>query len=289
MFDRIAFVIGEAMIALRRHANMTFSSITTVAIALYLLGGLGFAYVRAIAFAETIPSKFEIRVFLKDHTKAADISETAKAIRGMPGVASVNWIPRAKAWAKYRNEHPRLTQGLDNPFPDAYKVTLSQLDKATAIADNIRSLPIVDQDPESVQYLADEQRFVDGIIKVLGGLSSLGILLLAIAGILIFNTIRIAIISRRTEIRIMQLVGASRLTMGVPFLIEGLLQGLTGGFLAALFVWASYRTIELRLLSTLNATWPPFPAVNMILLLGAVGATFGALCSLLALQVRHHT
>jgi cell division transport system permease protein len=205
----------------------------------------------------------------------------------MAGVSSVSWVPRGKAWAKYRLEHPGLTQGIDNPFPDSLKVNLSDLEKADQLEDEIRALPAVDPSPDGVRRLAAEQRLIEQLIKLLGWLSSAGILLLAIAGILIFNTIRLAILSRRIEIRIMQLVGASRLTMGIPFLLEGLLQGLVGGILAALFVWATYGTIGYRLHQSLDLTWPPFPATSMAVILAGVGAGFGALCSLLALRVRH--
>lgn len=287
MFDRLAFVFGEAMIALRRNGFMTFSAITTVAIALYLLGGLGLIYLKATDYAKTIPGKFDTRVFLKDGTDKATIKETAKVIRQIPGVSSVTWIPRTLAWEKERREHPELTAGIDNPYPDSYKVTLNDLEKSDSVDDAIRALPAVAED--GVQKLGREEQLIEQILKLLGWLSSAGALLLISAGILIFNTIRLAILSRRIEIRIMQLVGASRLTVAVPFFIEGLVQGLIGGLIAAAFVWASYSTIGLRLHQSFeDLAWAPFPASTMFLVMAVVGSIFGAFCSLLAIRVRHH-
>lgn len=284
MLDRISFLVGEALTGLRRNGYMTFSAITTVAISLYLLGGLGFAYLKASAYTKSIPSKFEIRVFFKDGTDLKSISECARQIRSMPGVAVVNLVPKAKAWAKYRSEHPDLTRGIDNPFPDALKVTLMDLSRGDELEQSIRSLTAVA--PDGIQRLAAEQRLVEQLIKILGWLSSAGVLLLGIAGILIFNTIKMAILSRRIEIRIMQLVGASRFTMGFPFLLEGLFQGLIGGILAAGFVWATYGTIGYRLHQSLDVTWPRFPTGPVIVTLATSGGVFGAACSVLALRFR---
>jgi cell division transport system permease protein len=286
MFDRISFVVGEAMIALRRHSFMAFSAVTTVAIALYLLGGLGFAYIKAISFAHSIPGKFEMRVNLRDGINYRDIKETAASIRALPGVATVTWIPRGPAWQAYRMQYPERTEGIDNPFMDAFKVTLNDLAKADAVAGQIRSMPAVRPTDDGVRYMKKEQELVQGWIDLLAWLSWVGVLLLFISGILIFNTIRLAIISRAIEIRIMSLVGASRLTMAVPFLIEGFVQGLLGGVLAGLLVWASYHFIGSYLHQSWGTVWPDFPAAPTVAFLATVGAAFGAACSLLALRVR---
>ena len=85
MLDRFEFLVGEAMVALRRNGLMTFAAISTIAVSLFLLGGLGYAYLRIEEFARTLPSKFEMRVFLREGTNYAQITETATAIRQMPG------------------------------------------------------------------------------------------------------------------------------------------------------------------------------------------------------------
>jgi len=288
MFDRIMFVIGEALIALRRNGSMTVSAISTVAIALYLMGGLGFAYRKAVDYADTLPGRFETRVFLKDGVKTKSISDTATKIRAIPGVAGVSWIPKDKAWAKFKQDNPKLTQGMDidNPFMDSFKVTLKDLNLSHDVERQIAQISTV-RPEDGVQSLGPQQDLIEQlVIKPLGWLSYAGALLLLISGILIFNTIRLAIISRRTEIRIMQLVGASRLTMGIPFLIEGILQGVVGGVLAGAFVWLSYQTLQSQIRLAFAPNWAPFPGTYMITVLGGIGAAFGALCSMLALQWR---
>ncbi|AIE84059.1 cell division protein FtsX [Fimbriimonas ginsengisoli] len=286
MLDRISFVIGEAMIALRRNGFMTFSAITTVAIALYLLGGLGYLYVNVDQSTRNISSKFEIYVYLRPGTEFKAITETAEAIRKIDGAGVVSWIPKDKAWALLKQQDPDTTAGIeDNPLPDSYKVTLTDLGKGDAVAEAIKELPAVQ--PDGVKYFGEEQRLVNGILNLIRWLSSAGALLLVIAGILIFNTIRQAILARRTEIRIMQLVGASRPMIYIPFLLEGLVHGVIGGSLAAGFVWLTNHAVEIWVYDKLNKALPIFPTSQVLMIFAAAGAVYGVFCSAIALRLRN--
>src|SRR5580658_7798538 len=111
MLDWIGFVLSEAMIALRRNGFMTFAAVSTVAVSLFLLGGLGYTYMRALDYARSIPGKFDMRVFLRPGASPETISGVAARMRAIPGVVSVAWIPRAKAWEKEIADDPALTAG----------------------------------------------------------------------------------------------------------------------------------------------------------------------------------
>lgn len=286
MLDRISFVFGEAIIALRRNSFMTFSAITTVAIALYLLGGLGYLYIRVDEATRSIGSKFEMYVFLKPGTDFKGITDTAEGMRKLPGVGVVSWMPKDKQWALLKQQEPDVTSGIDeNPLPDGFKVTLTDLSKADQVADSIKALPAVQ--PDRVQHFGEEERLVNGILDLIRWLSSAGILLLGIAGILIFNTIRQAILSRRTEIRIMRLVGASRPMVAIPFLLEGLFQGVIGGALASGAVWITNRMISVWTAEKLNTPLPEFPSRMILLIFAVAGAGYGVICSGLALKFRN--
>jgi cell division transport system permease protein len=212
-------------------------------------------------------------------------------------VATVNWIPRDKAWARLKQQQPQMTEGIDNPLPDAFKVTLSTLERTDEIAEEIRQLPAVNPG-DGVKYMSVEQNVVQGWIRFIQWLGSIGLLLFIIAGILIYNTIRLAAIARRTEVRIMRLVGASRATVAIPFLLEGLLQGAVGGALSAMFVWGGWRILTDTLAKTKNVTElqavvnpeagssPAFPLMLIVWGLTGLGAVYGVICSLIALRIR---
>lgn len=285
MLDRISFVFGEGMAALRRNAFMTFAAVSTVAVSLFLLGGLGYTYMRAVDYARTIPGKFDMRVFLLPGATPQTISKTAATIRAIPGVASVAWIPRDKAWEKEKQSDPALTVGLDNPYPDGFKVSIKSLNVSDSVAAALAKLPEIDPDP-GVVYLKEEQHLIDDGLQVMRwlGLVIAGLLFLT-AGVLIFNAIKLTITSRRREIRIMQLVGASLFTVKAPFLIEGVVQGISGGLLAALMLNGAQNVFQ-KFLLTLSSTahLTVFPTSTALVLLGGAGGAYGLICSALAVS-----
>lgn len=280
MLDRIEFLIGEATVAMRRNVLMQLAAITTVAASLFLLGGLLYVYFRATEYANALTGRFEMRVFLKDGTTFPQIRETAASLRALPGVREVNWIPRDKAWQRELQERPDIARGLENPFPDAFRVVLRDIGAADQVVEQIQKFPTVM--PDGVQYLRAEQELMQSVLGILRWIGlGLGGLLFITAGVLIYNAIRLTIVSRRLELRVMQLVGASRATISIPFMIEGLLQGLLGGSLAATLILACNHVVAWRFP---DLTVPAFPIWTWLGLLAGVGAGYGVLCSLLAIR-----
>ena len=272
------------MIAMRRNLTMTFAAVITAAVALYLIGGLAYVYVRMTEYANSLTGRFEMRVILRDGTTTDTISATANTIRQMDGVKGVFWIPRDKAWQADKLKYPELTEGVENPYPDAFKVALNDVHNGDRIAEKIHALPAVAPGNEGVQYLQDVQRFVDDGLHTLrwvGG--AVGGLLFFAAGLLIFNAIKLTVVARRVEIRVMQLVGASRFTIRIPFLIEGIVQGTVGGIVAGGLLLLSNQALVAFLKQLPNGAAfsapPPFPLWPLTALLCAIGAAYGLLCS----------
>lgn len=285
MLDRIEFLLGEGFAAFRRNGLMTLAAVSTAAVALFLLGGLGYSYLRLRDYAETLSSKFTMQAFLRDGTPRADISKTAEAIRAMKGVEEVRWIPRDTAWQKWQREDPEVTAGLENPFPDSLKVRLKDVDQTEAVVAAIERLPAI-HPTDGVQYLANDQKVLSASMRFVRWLGAvLGGLCLITAGILIYNAIRLTVVARRREIRIMQLVGASFPTIRIPFLIEGALQGAFGGMLAALLMLAVHAYLGFRLsdFSALDKIGD-FPLWTALAILMTAGAAFGAACSAIAVR-----
>ena len=285
MLDRLGFVFGEAMVALRRNGFMTFAAISTVAVSLFLLGALGYSYMRAVEYAKSIPGKFDMRVYLVPGTTPKVISDTASTIRKIPGVATVSWIPRDRAWEKEKRDDPANTMGLENPYPDGLKVTIKSLKMGDSVAQRLRTMTVIDPDP-GVIYLKEEQHLIDDGLQVMRWLGLvIASLLFFTAGVLIFNAIKLTITHRRREIRIMQLVGASRFTVQCPFLIEGIMQGVMGGCVAAWMLYGAQNVFQNFLMTLSTKTHlAPFPGIQATLILGGVGGAYGLLCSWLAIS-----
>ncbi len=284
MLDRIEFLFEEAFTALRRNTWMSFAAITTSCMALFLLGGMGFAYRGISQYAATLPSRFEIRVFLKESKTGIQTAEAREKIAKMPGVDKAVLVPKGEAWAKMQREMPDMTKGITNPLPDAFNVTLKDVDKAAAIAGEIRKLSVVE--PDGVKYEGETQALLSQTLTILRWIgTALGGLMLLTGAVLIYNAIRMTIVARRREIRIMRLVGATRLTVTVPLLIEGVVQGAIGGFLASCLILGSHELMS-RLLNNLAGfiRLGSLPAGMVFSFIVAMGALYGFVCSLFAVR-----
>ncbi len=284
VFDRFEFLFSEALVALRRNTWMTFSAVTTVAVALFLLGGLGYAYMGLSNFASSLPGRFEMSVFLRDGAPKEQVAEAARKVRLIPGVKSVQWIPREQAWEQLRKQMPEVIEGMENSYPEQLKVTLNDLDLASEVASRIQMLESVERG--GVRYLNDEQQLLSQALKLIRWLGfGVGGLMLLTSGVLIYNAIRLTILARRREIRIMQLVGATRLTVITPMLIEGIIQGALGGLLAGLLLWSSHISFE-RVISNFSVFGrvAPFPVLYVCAVLVGTGAIYGLVCSSVAVR-----
>jgi cell division transport system permease protein len=283
MFDRLTFILGEWVVSIRRNLGMVLLGTITVAVCIFITGGLALAYLGILKYGQGLTDKFEMRVFLKDKTSAQQISTLAKQIRAMDGVATVNWIPRDKAWEKMKVENPDITKDLDNVLPDAYKVVLKDLGKSDAIASSIQAIP--DVEPDGVKYLRNAQKQVEESLRFLKWIGMVaGGLLAIISGVLIFTVVKLTAMSRRLELRIMSLVGATYTTIYAPLLLEGMFQGLLGGLGASLLLKLSYSQLQTAMSGyQFLSGLPVFPSNSVFTYCSIAGASYGLLCSILAL------
>ena len=181
-------------------------------------------------------------LFLKRSVTEAGARKLAQQIRAMSAVAGVDYISREAALVEFRKQSGFGTalNALDsNPLPAVLVVRLAVADDPAAVAPLMKTLaglPGVDLaqlDIEWLQRLTALLRLAERAVAMLAVLLSLAVLLI------IGNTIRLAVVNRRTEIEIIQLVGGTPGFVRRPFLYSGLLQGMLGGLLAWLLVEAS--------------------------------------------------
>jgi len=286
MLDKIEFLISEALTALRRNGLMTFAAVTTAAASLFLLGGLAYVYYRVSNVAQDVSGKFEMNVNMKLKLPREQALVAADKIKAMPGVRSVTLMPKEQSWKDWRKKLNLSAEGLDNPLPDTLRVLIADPNKADALVGQIELLPEVYQ-PKGIEYSKDAQKVIDTmmiVVRWVGGV--LGTLLFATAGILIYNAIRLTVIARRREIRIMQLVGASYFTIWTPFVIEGIIQGIIGGVIAGFLLFGTNKAFAMFISDKAGFQFsvPVFPLWLMVALLASAGASYGLLCSAFAVR-----
>lgn len=277
MSDWLEFVVGEAFLALRRNALFTFAAITTVAMALFLIGGFAYTYYQANKYIHALPTQLEVRVFLKDGMPPGVVDALGDTIRQLPGEASVTFISKEAAWDKMRAEHPDYPSDLENPLPDAYTATFKTVEAATSGAERLGQDPSVDK----VVYLKELAAELKRGLSVLRYIGYCGFVLLFVGAIIIFNAIELTVVARRREVRIMQLVGASIATIRIPFVLEGTFHGILGGAVAAGFL-AGANAVVGESVKGLGRAIPHYPWVPVSLLMVAAGAAIGFVCSSIA-------
>ncbi|HSL07636.1 MAG TPA: permease-like cell division protein FtsX [Pseudonocardiaceae bacterium] len=237
---RASFVFSEVVNGLRRNITMTMAMILTTAISLGMLGG-GLLIVRTIdQMQQDYYQRVETVVYLSADISANDpgcTSSTCSALRGQlesaSGVQSVVFENRQSAYARFQRifeGQPELLQ-LARPeaLPASLRVQLSDPQRFPSIAKTFTGRPGVDRVTDQGEYLRQLFRALNGLRNATFGI---GLIQLLAALLLISNTIQLSAFTRRTEVGVMRLTGATRWYTQLPFVLEAVVAGVIGGLLA---------------------------------------------------------
>jgi cell division protein FtsX len=283
---QIGFIGEEALASITRSGWMSWVVVMTMAVSLTILGGFWLLSEDLYGLARSVGSKVEIMVFTKD---SANPAQMAADIRAMDGVQEVGIIPKDEAWASLQKDmkgRVRFDALLENPLPDTLRVKVLDSDDTPDVAAAIATMSGV-EDLNWGQSLHAKIQQIATFTRLIGILIT-GLLMAATFAV-IGNTLRLAVQSRRKEIEIMQLVGAGEAFIHSPFLLEGMLFGLTGALLTggALAGWRVFIITKLQELFPfvlLDAS--PLAVVKVLGYLIAIGVGIGALASWFS--VRRH-
>ena len=265
---------GSALQAFRRSPLLSVLSVTTIAFSLFAFGLFGLVALNIKDALEKVEERVEIRAFLADSTPIEAIAIAAGKVGAFPEVQSVDIVTQQDALARARKELGEFKDVFDaGVLPASLDVRLKPgfRDPATVrrVADRIRQLEIVDDVRFGEEWLTQLYR-IRNIAGIAG--AALGLAFASVAVIIIGATIRMAVLARTREIRIMRLVGATDGFIRRPFLVEGAVKGILGGLLALGFTW-----LAMRMLSSYLA----FQTVFFDRRIALSGLLFGALIGLL--------
>lgn len=234
------YAIGQAVSSFWRRSFVTFLSITTITIALVILGAFAIVTLNLRSALGTLKRKVHLEFYLQDSATKADAIELITELQEEEGIESVEFVTAERARIEFIEEYgEELLRGLpSNPFPPSIRVQLSQAlsmgEAVTEIAEKYRENDLVVElsAPNKIAYRLAK---LSGIFLILT--IGWGIILLFAATVIITNTVRLAIAQRAESISIMQLVGASNSFIRLPFIFEGVLHGAVSGGLAWLIIW----------------------------------------------------
>ncbi|ALG85522.1 permease-like cell division protein FtsX [Gordonia phthalatica] len=238
---RLNFILGEVLNGFRRNITMTIAMVLTTAITLGMLGGGLLVIQMANQSQKIFLDRVEMQFFINDAVTAKDpncLEAPCTTLRGdleaEQGVASVTFISQEQAFEtakqSWEKESPELADFIrKEAYQGALRVRMADPERFGAVLDKFSRA-------EGVDGVLDQRELVKRIFSVLDGARNAAFTIAAILAIaailLIVNTVQIAAYTRRTEVSIMRLVGATRWYTQLPFLLEAVIAAVVGALLA---------------------------------------------------------
>jgi cell division transport system permease protein len=295
--SRFRLIVAEAVRSLGANISTTFAATTTVLIGMFMLGlvvGLGSW---ALSLGNHYKGQLLVKVFLcaplrcDQEATTKQINDVRARLISLPGVKTVRFISKDDALRIMREKNPEMTKGLtSNPLPAEFEVIPKRGEDVDKLAALVNTPPLAGVEKicppppgsKSSNTAVGEQcnQITHRVLSVANYLWVIVliafIVLMVSSTLLVANTIRLSIFSRRREIEVMKLVGATNWFVRGPFMIEGLLCGLAGA-VGAIILLLLGRTLFMPLIHLTSASdvhaWPF--GLHVLVVLGA-GLALGA-------------
>jgi cell division transport system permease protein len=289
---RFRLLVAEAWRSLASNVSTTFAATMTVLVGMFILGLFIALGTWTLSWSNHVKRELVVKVDFKTSgqkggpaTRAQE-NAVARLLQSNAQIKAVHFISKAEAFRRMEKLHPELTADLPwNPLPDSFEVVPVKAEYIHQIAEDLRP------PPAGVDRIIEGKRLSSRVLQVAHVIEAIftiaTVVLLIAATLLIANTIRLSIFSRRREIEVMKLVGATNWFVRGPFMVEGLLCGLGGAVLAIFFLVLGKEIALPAILHNALSSDPDvhalaFPLTALILL--AMGLCLGALGSGLTLR-----
>ncbi len=289
-----------------RNAWLSTAATVVMTVTLSLVAVSYIANAALTSAIEGVVNKIDISIFLDDANSKEQNEAFRTKLEHAENVKSVRFLTKADALKEYRKnpDNPKLPDTVtetDNPLPASFQIKAedpNKIDGIITVAKLKEFEPLLAKDKEgsrekAISYSGERKATIDKIISTSNFLRVSGIIasliFVVISTLIIFNTIRMAIFTRREEIEIMKLVGATSWFIRGPFIFEAILYGVIAAILALIFLY----TVVLAGAPRISSYIPEIDAIIaymkshvavVALIELAIGVAIGALSSLVALK-----
>jgi cell division transport system permease protein len=294
MWTRISYFSRETLVSLRRNVLMTIAGIATVAVSLSLFGGILMLSKWVDHGTERIKGGVTLEIFMKTNPNATEqqvkaVQDQLDGDKGPKGnIKSYRHLTHQDAFEEFKRifrRNPDLVNSIrPQDLPESFRVVPKKAELTETVKsefETVQGVDSVETPGEALKGLIDVTNTVRWIFV------AISLVLLASSLFLIVNTIRLATFARRREIEVMKLVGASNWFVRIPFIAEGMVQGLVGAGLAIIAVaslkhWGFDQAFNDRhsffsefFVTTGDATFIAFLVLAIGIVIGVIGATIG--------------
>jgi len=281
---RVVFFFQEALRALKRNGAPSLAAIVTTVVTVVLLGMLIPIFQTAQGKSEEVRDQLNVQYALYDDATKGEIAKLRGELEGIPHVASVAFISKSQALKTLEGElkDKTIVEELhSNPLPNSFEVKADDAANLPAIEEAVfpegtkgKAISPIISNPFDRQQSSERIEQVTSALKIV--LTVITALLVLASLMLIGNTIRLSIFTRRREVEVMRLVGATRWFIRWPFMIEGVVVGFAGGLIAILILWLGKITVvdplsdQIGVLAAQNNSTLAFPALIAILFAASI-------------------
>ncbi|WP_445151795.1 permease-like cell division protein FtsX [Baekduia sp. Peel2402] len=239
-----AFFVKEAFRSISRNAIPSFAAMASVLVTVLVLGVFIPVVQATTGAANEVRGRVLVDVYLKKDAKKSDVDRVQAMLQHVDHVGKVEYVSKAQAYAQEKKRNPEAYELLGtNPLPDTFRVTPDKPDNVQKLRDALAPSAAsggrqpVDSAIDQVKNRKDETTKILTATRVVKlAMGGLAILLVIASILLISNTIRLSLFSRRREVEVMKLVGATDSFIRWPFVIEGVVLGGLGGVLAVMLL-----------------------------------------------------
>lgn len=276
-------MIREGFRSIKTHGLMSFATVTIIMACLIIMGSVALLSLNINYLIKDLEKQNEIVAFVDDEIEDVDQAKAiGQQILALDNVSGADFVSRAQAMENYMSKYDKsLMEGIDETvFRHRFIIHLNDIEKLASTKLQLEDVP-------GVAKVRAHQEYADTFIKIRNIVSGIALVLMAVlvfvSMFIMSNTIKLATFSRREEIAIMKMVGASNAFIRLPFVVEGLVLGILGGGLGFLAQWGLYDLVTKSLMESLTgdilAVVPFLSIAPMILIvylgIGVVIGVFG--------------
>jgi cell division transport system permease protein len=241
-FSSVKYYIHEGFTGLFKNSLMTVASIATVAACIFIVAVSCCLLANMRSMMTQIEKNIGISVFLEDKLSPESITMISEQMKRIPHVSSVTYISPDDALEELKKEWnaDEVLSGFDNnnnPLSSSFEISIDNIEYQKDVISEIKQI-------DGVRNIRNAQNETDILLKLNKVISIVGLLsmliLAAISVVIITNTIKISVYTRKTEINIMKYVGATDWFIRWPFIVEGVLIGIIGALVPLIISWPLY-------------------------------------------------
>ena len=285
----LGYFAAEGARSIISHGLMSFAAVCMIMACLIIMGSFSLVALNADKMLGQLESENEFLAYIEEGYTDEQIAALEKKIEAVPNVSKVTFISKEEAKATYlqgREDDGLYASLPDEVFRDRFSIHVADLTQFSQTVDTVTKL-------DGVANYRAESEIADGFVMVRNVASALAtilvVILVVISLFIIANTIKLATFTRREEIAIMKMCGATNWFIRWPFIFEGLILGLVGALLAFFIQWCIYAALynaiqssgALTLFAMIAFKSIAWPVLGVFLLAGAV---IGGCGSVLAIR-----